>query len=114
MTEENTTQAQQSAFTNPFLSAPFAAQWTKAFAAPTQVQNAWVDAMTQSMSRVSDFWTEVARMETAGVERVSAGIDEWAKLAKEGLHYQLQLQAEMRRLASEATQQLTQFKRDAN
>lgn len=102
--------SQKSPFST-FFPGPSMSEWTKVFTAPSQMQTIWLDSMSTGMHRATDFWAEVTRMETATVERMSAGIDEWAKLMKESLHYQLQLQSEMRRLFTEASEQLASFKR---
>lgn len=74
-----------------------------------QTKAAWTRAVDDGVARMTAALEESAKLETKGAEQVTQAIDELAKLQKDSLAYALQLGAEWRKLALEATRRTAEL-----
>lgn len=84
--------------TNPFsqMHNPFASLWT--------------ESVEKNLKQWNEAMDQLAKMETESVERMTAAVDEAAKLAKASLKASLQMQNEWRRVALEAARSTSSFR----
>lgn len=65
--------------------------------------------LDDTFQRMEGFWTELSTVEKKGADRARQAIDEYAKLMKATLDYNLELSSEWRRLALESTRRCTEL-----
>ena len=79
----------------------------------TQLQQnltqAWTRHMDEQVERMTAMVDEFARLEGESAARVTAAVDEMARFTKQGLQYSLQLQEQWRRLALETARKTAGF-----
>ncbi len=74
-----------------------------------QIKNTWTKAVDDGMARMTAAMEEGAKLESKGVEQATQAIEELAKLQKDSLAYMVQLTAEWRKLTLEATKRTAEL-----
>ncbi|HJK94687.1 MAG TPA: hypothetical protein RMH85_31440 [Polyangiaceae bacterium LLY-WYZ-15_(1-7)] len=85
---------------------PFS-QMHNLFGAQANPFAAWNDAVQAQVKQASEVMEQLAKLEKDGVERMTAAVDEMAKLTKQSMKASLELQAEWRRIALETVSAAT-------
>ena len=67
------------------------------------MKDAWNKMVSDQTDRLASMYDEVAKLEAKGFEQTRAAVDETTKLVRSTLEYQMQLAAEWRKLALDAT-----------
>ena len=75
----------------------------KVVAQGQQLKDAWNKMVTEQSDKVAAMYDELAKLETKGFDQTRAALEETTKLVKSTLEYQMQLAAEWRKLAIDAT-----------
>ncbi|MBI5545787.1 MAG: hypothetical protein HY901_18005 [Deltaproteobacteria bacterium] len=70
--------------------------------ATAQVTETWAKMMTEQSQRITAIVDEMAKLESRGMEQFRVAIEESTRLTKSALEYQAQLAGEWRKMAVEA------------
>lgn len=74
-----------------------------------QMKDTWNKMVTEQTDRIAAMYDEVAKLEAKGFEQTRAALEETTKLVRSSLEYQMQLAAEWRKLALEATKRAAEM-----
>ncbi|MBM4358647.1 MAG: hypothetical protein FJ096_11125 [Deltaproteobacteria bacterium] len=74
-----------------------------------QIKNTWTKAVDDGVARLSAAMEEGAKLESKGVAQATQAIEELAKLQRDSLGYLVQLSAEWRKLTLEATKRTAEL-----
>lgn len=74
-----------------------------------QMKDAWNKMVTEQTDRIAAMYDEMAKLESKGFEQTRNAIEESTKLVRSSLEYQMQLAAEWRKLALDATRRAAEM-----